>query len=240
MEHHTRLPETVRADRMPDTAFFAEGADNAMDLPGLEERYTARYHGAPISLTWRQEAFCRLYAELGNGAEAARRAGYTANSARQTAWENLQKSPVRMRIAQLRQARVRRVRQERHWLALHYLLAHEAAMTGATGVASRIRALDRLAALAGHGVTGRVRSTPALAPLLPPDASPDDPDLPDHARDLATDAQHAFAGNLTRDVLFGAVAQVLGDQSQGADLTEPDKTLHLPEISADVRENPLP
>lgn len=242
----TARPETVPADDLSDAAFFAEGPAHAWDGAGLEARYRSRYHGFPVELTWRQEAFCRYFVILGNGAEAARRAGYSVRNARQQAWENLRKSPIRQRVAHLRDGRVAEVRQERQWLAVHYMLAHEEAMAGSPGVAGRIRALDRMAVLAGHSLSARGGcQIPSLAPLLPADVSPEDPDLPDHARDPAFEAQHAFAGDPTRGVLFYAVDRVLGAAGEPADVTpgrkdtdrkdtdttDPDKTLHPAEIS---------
>ncbi len=47
------------------------------------------------------ELFCREYAAGVNGAEAARRAGYAPDSARQTAYELLERPDVVRRIAEL-------------------------------------------------------------------------------------------------------------------------------------------
>ena len=56
---------------------------------------------SPTSLTPKQEAFARHYAATGNGAAAARAAGYSEASAKQIAWETLQLPEVEDRIRDL-------------------------------------------------------------------------------------------------------------------------------------------
>lgn len=53
-------------------------------------------------ITSRQEAFCQYYSYLLNGTEAAKRAGYSHNAAAEIASENLRKSNIQARIAELR------------------------------------------------------------------------------------------------------------------------------------------
>ena len=59
-------------------------------------------------LTPRQDAFARHYVACGNGAEAARRAGYSHKNARYLARDNLRHTQVRWRIRDLVAARTRR------------------------------------------------------------------------------------------------------------------------------------
>jgi hypothetical protein len=59
-------------------------------------------------LTPREESFCQWYVYLGNGAEAARKAGYSPHSAGVIGTENLSKPALQARIAELRET----VRQE--------------------------------------------------------------------------------------------------------------------------------
>ena len=54
-------------------------------------------------LTQKQETFCRLYFELGNGTQAALAAGYSPKTAYVIASENLNKPQISERIAAIRQ-----------------------------------------------------------------------------------------------------------------------------------------
>jgi hypothetical protein len=60
--------------------------------------------GQAIDLTIRQERFVAEYVLCGNGAEAARRAGYSEKTARQIAAENLSKPDIQAAIQALQQA----------------------------------------------------------------------------------------------------------------------------------------
>ncbi len=64
------------------------------------------------ALTPRQEAFARHYAASGNGAAAARAAGYAPASAKQAAHELLQAPMIRDRVAALEEAHGRTLRGE--------------------------------------------------------------------------------------------------------------------------------
>jgi phage terminase small subunit len=55
-------------------------------------------------LTEKEEAFCQQYLIDFNGARAAREAGYSVDSAREIAHQNLSKLHIQARIAQLREA----------------------------------------------------------------------------------------------------------------------------------------
>ena len=54
-------------------------------------------------LTARQETFCLKYIELNNGTQAALAAGYSKNSAKVIASENLTKPAIKARLAELRE-----------------------------------------------------------------------------------------------------------------------------------------
>jgi phage terminase small subunit len=57
-----------------------------------------------MTLTLRQQRFCDEYALSGNGAEAARRAGYSEKTARQSASENLTKPYIKTALQARQQA----------------------------------------------------------------------------------------------------------------------------------------
>ena len=96
-------------------------------------------------LTLRQEKFIRFYLETGNGAEAARQAGYSPHTARVIAYENLLKPYIKKAIATKRN----QLMQDSDEKIAHYLsmLKHES--NGADQSSSRIRALELL--LKAHG-----------------------------------------------------------------------------------------
>ena len=52
-----------------------------------------------MNLTPKQRAFADFYIELGNAAEAARRAGYSAKTAKSIGAENLTKPDIKIYIA---------------------------------------------------------------------------------------------------------------------------------------------
>jgi hypothetical protein len=59
-------------------------------------------------LTARQEGFCQAYVRCGNGAEAARRAGYSRRRGRQTARELLRKRDILARVREIRRSAMER------------------------------------------------------------------------------------------------------------------------------------
>jgi hypothetical protein len=73
---------------------------------------TATSRTATPALTPRQEAFARHYAASGNGAAAARAAGYAADSAKQAAHDLVRHPAVRDRVAALEDAHGRTLRGE--------------------------------------------------------------------------------------------------------------------------------
>ena len=96
-------------------------------------------------LTLRQEKFIRFYLETGNGAEAARQAGYSPHTARVIAYENLLKPYIKKAIATKRN----QLMQDSDDKIAHYLSMLEAESNGADQSSSRIRALELL--LKAHG-----------------------------------------------------------------------------------------
>ena len=137
-------PEATH-DHLADAAFFTSlnGAalrpEGEFHFEGPQGRYT---------LTWRQEAFARHYVACGNGAEAARRAGYSVQSARFIAHENLQNSKLRWRIRALAAQAEARRRDETAYLLQMLNAAMEMAL--AQGLPNAmIRALGQMARLSG-------------------------------------------------------------------------------------------
>ena len=96
-------------------------------------------------LTLRQEKFIRFYLETGNGAEAARQAGYSPHTARVIAYENLLKPYIKKAIAT---KRTELMQDSDEKIAL-YLSMLEQESNGADQSSSRIRALELL--LKAHG-----------------------------------------------------------------------------------------
>ena len=62
-----------------------------MKSPPVPDPYVDEHKAEPSKLTIKQAKFIDAYLETGKGAEAARQAGYSANTARQMANENLSK-----------------------------------------------------------------------------------------------------------------------------------------------------
>ena len=91
-------------------------------------------------LTLRQEKFIRFYLETGNGAEAARQAGYSPHTARVIAYENLLKPYIKQAIATKRTE----LMQDSETKIAQYLSMLEAESTSADQSSSRIRALELL------------------------------------------------------------------------------------------------
>lgn len=67
-------------------------------------------------LTPKQEAFCQEYIKDFNGTQAAIRAGYSENTAKVTASENLTKPDISTKIEELKKSRSERVQIDADWV----------------------------------------------------------------------------------------------------------------------------
>ena len=92
-------------------------------------------------LTDRHERFVVEYLACANGAEAARRAGYSEHTARQMANENLSKPDIKAAITQKREQIMSETEDKVEWLINR--LTSEAIDDG-NGEATRVRALEVL------------------------------------------------------------------------------------------------
>ena len=99
-------------------------------------------------LTPRQAAFAAHYVACGNGAEAARRAGYSVASARYAARDNLQDTRIRQRIRSLAAAQEAARRDEATYLLMMLNAAMEMALTRGQPN-TMIRALAQMARITG-------------------------------------------------------------------------------------------
>lgn len=99
----------------------------------------------------RWEVFARAYAQGHSGAEAARMAGYSEHSARQSAWRLLQDPRVRWRVAEFQ------------------CVAERTAMCNLNGMLARLETLYREAMEAGHHgvVLGVLREIRLLRRIRP-------------------------------------------------------------------------
>jgi len=97
-------------------------------------------------LTDRQERFIVEYLATANGAEAARRAGYSEHTARQMANENLSKPDIKAAITQKREQIMSETEDKVEWLINR--LTSEAIDDG-NGEATRVRALEVLGKIYG-------------------------------------------------------------------------------------------
>lgn len=97
-------------------------------------------------LTDRQERFVVEYLACANGAEAARRAGYSERTARQMANENLSKPDIKSAITQKREQIMSETEDKVEWLINR--LTSEAIDDG-NGEATRVRALEVLGKIYG-------------------------------------------------------------------------------------------
>lgn len=79
-------------------------------------------------LTAKQEMFCREYLIDLNGTQAAIRAGYKENAARQSASENLSKPHIADFIAKLKHERIEEVRIDAAWVLRQAVKVHERCM----------------------------------------------------------------------------------------------------------------
>lgn len=186
---------------LADAAFFSS-------LDGVAVRPEGEYHfnGAQgrYALTWRQEAFARHYATCGNGAEAARRAGYSVQSARFIAHENLQNSKIRWRIRAIAEKAEARSRDETEYLIRMLNAAMEMALAQGHPNAM-IRALTQMARLAG--LDRPPTKLPATSPTVRPVHAAGEED-----EDLALDAEATLALALAPSPQGGLLQQaVLGD-----------------------------
>ena len=106
-----------------------------------------------VALATRQEAFCRHYAVSGNAADAARQAGYSERSARQTGCALLERPYIVERLRRIRlswkrterdEARILLARSEQAWDAAvasgsAYMMLPGAALPGGDSGACRVR-----------------------------------------------------------------------------------------------------
>ena len=131
-----------------------------------------------VALAARQEAFCRHYAVSGNAADAARRAGYSERSARQTGCALLERPYIVERLRRIRlswkrterdEARILLARSEQAWDAavasgsaymMLRVLRFQAEIAGLVGSAGGSRA--RLWPLAHEDELGEVGAGEAL------------------------------------------------------------------------------
>mgnify|MGYP006176225347 CR=1 FL=1 len=137
-------------------------------------------------LTLRQEKFIRFYLETGNGAEAARQAGYSERTARVIAYENLLKPYIKKAIALKRTELMQDSDQK---IAL-YLSQLEAESNDSDQSSSRIRALELL--LKAHGAFIERVETVQFDGAFLADLSPAEPDP---ARDEDSPAPKPFKIN---------------------------------------------
>lgn len=123
-------------------------------------------------LTLKQEKFVSRYIELGNGAQAAREAGYKALNAKQQATENLAKPYLQQAIATKRSQLMQDSDQK---IAL-YLSQLEAESNDSDQSSSRIRALELL--LKAHGAFIERVETVSFDGAFLADLEDFDPDQP--------------------------------------------------------------
>lgn len=183
---HADLPVDLPADAWRDDAGIADDDFFSPLPPGQGSRPEGdyRFQGPQgrYNLTWRQEAFARHYAACGNGAEAARRAGYSVPSARFIACENLKDSRIRWRIRAIAERREAKRRAESAYVIRMLNAAMELAlrqnlpntMIRALAHMARIGGLDRPAAASPARQDGDEDSwleIDAALALLPADAA---------------------------------------------------------------------
>ena len=78
------------------------GTDPSTGVASITEHQPAAGDGG--GLNERMERFCRAYVAGGNGAQAAREAGYAPSAARRQAHRLLRRPDIRQRVHQLQQA----------------------------------------------------------------------------------------------------------------------------------------
>lgn len=121
-------------------------------------------------LTLKQEKFVSRYIELGNGAQAAREAGYKHDNAKQQATENLAKPYLKKAIDLKRN----QLMQDSDTKIALYLSMLEAEANNSDQSSSRIRALELLVKAHG-GFIDRVETVQFDGAFLA-DLSPAEPD----------------------------------------------------------------
>ena len=115
-----------------------------------------------VALSTRQEAFCRHYAVSGNAADAARQAGYSERSARQTGCALLERPYVVERLRRIRLSWKRTERDEARILLARLEQAWDAAVaSGSAYTMLRVlRFQAEIAGLVGPGGANRARLWP--------------------------------------------------------------------------------
>ena len=91
-----------------------------------------------VALSTRQEAFCRHYTASGNAADAARRAGYSERSARQTGCALLERPYILERVRRIRMSWRRTERDEAQIVLARLEQAWDAAASGSAYTMLRV------------------------------------------------------------------------------------------------------
>ena len=177
-------------------------------------------------LSPRQEAFCRFYVITGNAAESARRAGYSENSARQTAHENLTKPYILQRISELRaiaedtrrrevalllaplEKALRQAEAAGDYRAVVRIVALQAQLTGLTGKQPELAGIDMAERPGAPGPLERIAA--ACAALARPTQAPAGarpPDIRDYLSDRHPDPLDRLA---LEDAIEAPHPQVIG------------------------------
>ncbi|MDE0409498.1 MAG: terminase small subunit, partial [Alphaproteobacteria bacterium] len=115
-----------------------------------------------IALSTRQEAFCRYYAASGNAADAARQAGYSERSVRQTGCALLERPYVVERLRRIRLSWKRTERDEAQIVLARLEQAWDAAVaSGSAYMMVRVlRFQAEITGLVGSGGGTRARLWP--------------------------------------------------------------------------------
>ena len=115
-----------------------------------------------VALSTRQEAFCRHYAASGNAADAARQAGYSGRSARQTGCALLERPYVVERLRRIRLSWKRTERDEARILLARLEQAWDAAVAAGSAymMVRVLRFQAEITGLVGSGGGTRARLWP--------------------------------------------------------------------------------
>ncbi|SFV31285.1 phage terminase small subunit [Devosia crocina] len=105
--------QRARARSVADKYIDDDGATPAADEGDSFDNPSKSGGTKHKRLTEREARFCEEYLVDLNGAAAARRAGYSENTAREIAYENLTKPHIRLRIRQLKRDRAVRLQFDR-------------------------------------------------------------------------------------------------------------------------------
>lgn len=92
-------------------------------------------------LTLKQQLFCLEYVKDGNGTQAAVRAGYSEDTARVIASENLTKPAIAEQIARLKRDRQEKIQVDAEWLLRELVVQYHKAADGDREAAA-LKALD--------------------------------------------------------------------------------------------------